>query len=908
MSEVAGAFLAPEERWTKNTAKLCNFVQHQNKQEFDKCTMNECQISLATDELDILGEPGFFDNRSVRSHAGCKCMPTRAEPERCRNVSIGKQGELYGQARVTIRVIGRLPEGALSAWHGSAAFESVALEAARRSNFNFDVIRALNESKGKREGEAIVNEGDVGLLMQQYWETGEVRKMPYYVIPDYVFPNLNVSGVVCDAEEVCYCGAGMCTYVNEPLVSSGVDIRYDVRIPTSPVSTASDLRRLEQRQMPGLTNDERYSGGAASRQLSSTTDVALVWGLKINPESPLLGKREKSWEFNRIFRADSPNTQRMLLQACQKANTLEQLLIVTDRSECWIERFRSWLKATNREFPVPGNLFLSTFSTWRASSDGSVMPSGVVVKDFMWLGADGTLKATYSRFHVNINYQSTAASTIVKYMSHWKELVDTLNSDAPLEAGDTWHTSRLWIRAEAETAIVSSTVNTMLVSAGCGFVGALFFTHLDVVLSAMVVITVAGVTISLAWFMIVFMGWAVGAMEVLGLIVFVGYSITYSLHIAHKYQEHVITLQADDKMSSRERREKAVLHSMRCMSGAVIGSAVTTLGSSFFLFFCQLVIFVKLASVLFAVTFFAMLFATMALPAALLFLGPTSSGWAVNLWRLVMRAKAGELSLNEIGNAPPPERLRSTKSLAMVAQQPTASPQAQKLPEDDISVRDTSSATALLQSSEPVSRPSGMITADSRHESRKTEASRNDNRKTEVFLSAPSLPSASPALSGRRLPSPAISVAPAPLGRRCTSLAPGTPGSPSRSAASMRQTTAATFWGEQADDTGSQRYTLPVPPPAQLQLPTSPGFRSLQEWSSKPCLPSPLPTPGAPASSPALNFAALSMPAVQSYVGGGGTGQLPSWSGAAIARMSTAQHGRSNISQARRHREAHNRQ
>ena len=71
------------------------------------------------------------------------------------------------------------------------------------------------------------------------------------------------------------------------------------------------------------------------------------------------------------------------------------------------------------------------------------------------------------------------------------------------ELGTTWHTSSLWIRAEAERAIaasaaakvvkiyllilrrlpsaaqVNSTVLTMVVSAACGFLGALFFTHWD---------------------------------------------------------------------------------------------------------------------------------------------------------------------------------------------------------------------------------------------------------------------------------------------------------------------------------------------------------------------------------------------------------------------------------------------
>lgn len=39
-----------------------------------------------------------------------------------------------------------------------------------------------------------------------------------------------------------------------------------------------------------------------------------------------------------------------------------------------------------------------------------------------------------------------------------------------------------------------------------------------------VVLNVVGVTVSLAWFMLVVMGWAVGVLEILGLIVFVGYS------------------------------------------------------------------------------------------------------------------------------------------------------------------------------------------------------------------------------------------------------------------------------------------------------------------------------------------------------------------------------------------------
>jgi hypothetical protein len=119
------------------------------------------------------------------------------------------------------------------------------------------------------------------------------------------------------------------------------------------------------------------------------------------------------------------------------------------------------------------------------------------------------------------------------------------------------------------------------------------------------------------------MQWSFGAVEVLGLIVFVGYSITYSLHIAHKYGEHVKS--TDGMHSIHTRRHMAVHHALKQMSSAVTGSAITTLGSSFFLFFCTMAISVKLAAVLFAVTFFAGVFALVVLPSALLVLGPVGT-------------------------------------------------------------------------------------------------------------------------------------------------------------------------------------------------------------------------------------------------------------------------------------------
>merc|ERR1712096_592250 len=61
------------------------------------------------------------------------------------------------------------------------------------------------------------------------------------------------------------------------------------------------------------------------------------------------------------------------------------------------------------------------------------------------------------------------------------------------------------------------------------------------------------------------------------------------------------------------------------VGGATLGSAITTLGSSFFLMFCVLRVFFKLGVVVFMVTLLSIVFALLVLPAILLLFGPLES-------------------------------------------------------------------------------------------------------------------------------------------------------------------------------------------------------------------------------------------------------------------------------------------
>merc|ERR1719265_1713598 len=150
------------------------------------------------------------------------------------------------------------------------------------------------------------------------------------------------------------------------------------------------------------------------------------------------------------------------------------------------------------------------------------------------------LRACLVEFKVNVNADGDV-DRILDYKKQWDEFLGRMNSEASVTAHNAFHTSSSWVDAEAAKAIIGSTQETIAISAVCGWFGVLLFT-LDVVLACLVGLLVLGIIIGLAFFMVAVMGWNIGAIEVIALVVFVGYSITYSLHIAHHYS----TTPADD--------------------------------------------------------------------------------------------------------------------------------------------------------------------------------------------------------------------------------------------------------------------------------------------------------------------------------------------------------------------------
>jgi len=233
------------------------------------------------------------------------------------------------------------------------------------------------------------------------------------------------------------------------------------------------------------------------------------------------------------------------------------------------------------------------------------------------------VKALYATFRVDISRQAQP-SQIFKYKDKWDNYLTNYNNHASRFARGAWHTSSLWVRAEAQDQLISSTIATLVLVLVLAFLGMLIFTR-DFTLSGFVVLATISVVIELTFMMAVVLRWKIGPIETVALIVFIGYTVTYSLHITHRYGCAKLDGDMTDQLSRRER----TLSALGSIGAAALGSAVTTVGASIFLLFCTLTIFGKLGGVVILVTILSIMTALGPLPAALVMAGPVRSGHAL---------------------------------------------------------------------------------------------------------------------------------------------------------------------------------------------------------------------------------------------------------------------------------------
>ena len=112
-------------------------------------------------------------------------------------------------------------------------------------------------------------------------------------------------------------------------------------------------------------------------------------------------------------------------------------------------------------------------------------------------------------------------------------------------------------------------------------------------------------------FLFAVMGYTFGAIEAVGVTIFVGMSVDYALHMAHGYHG----AHGDTRF---EKIRQALAH----LGVSIIGGAATTAGAAIFLFFCHMYLFIQLGTMMFMNTLLALYFSIVFMVALLAIVGP----------------------------------------------------------------------------------------------------------------------------------------------------------------------------------------------------------------------------------------------------------------------------------------------
>jgi hypothetical protein len=360
---------------------------------------------------------------------------------------------------------------------------------------------------------------------------------------------------------------------------------------------------------------------------SKRISISVVWGIRAARRTPLVGvlEDEDIWSFDPAFDASDPWAQRTLHGICDLSALPNELAILTG-DFCFAHEFKQHLGDQAKRFPSR-SFEDDAYDFWISSQKS---------QQNVWM-IGGKVLAVKVSYEVDVS-EEAGAKAVLDYKGRWDKWVETVNSMASHTSDSAWHVASAWVQAEAEVAVVESTMTSIVVAALCSWLGVLAFTQ-DPYLAFLVVGIVLGVIIGLAFFMICLAGWSLGPIEVVALIVFMGYSVTFSLHIAHIYHEEAAVSQhvahiahiylegshghdaAVDAQLLRAERARAAVSQV---GSATVAAAASTLAAGAFLCCCTMLIFVKLGAVVIVVTLLSGTASVVILPAVLTVAGPDS--------------------------------------------------------------------------------------------------------------------------------------------------------------------------------------------------------------------------------------------------------------------------------------------
>lgn len=288
-----------------------------------------------------------------------------------------------------------------------------------------------------------------------------------------------------------------------------------------------------------------------------------------------------SIEYSETF--DLSKHYKAVYDTCQELKT--QSFVLDGDVTCWLEDLRTQVGAVPFDTSAIAN-FDAEIATFAASTPGKN-----AMRDGLMGYLDNKLKFMMIKtLATGEAYQPY--SIMEKVLNPWEDWLETKNNNVADTLGEARWASQAFVWMPSERAFVSGAVTGIIISIVFAFIILLLAT-LNVVIATYSMLCVGFIVISVVAVMQL-AGWEFGVAESIAVVVLIGFSVDYVVHLANHYVE-----------SALKHRRQRIRHALKEIGISIISGAITTVLSGAVLIFCVVIMFDKFAIIIVATIFFS---------------------------------------------------------------------------------------------------------------------------------------------------------------------------------------------------------------------------------------------------------------------------------------------------------------
>jgi len=330
-------------------------------------------------------------------------------------------------------------------------------------------------------------------------------------------------------------------------------------------------------------------------------------------------------KFDSNWNLAQPACQRAMVQMCDDIGTFEcrseackptKRVARENTTECFMKDFRVWAQSVHGEdtYNMSESRFYSAFMEFREEETQRYSVFSDWQEAIGFIG--GELKFGSVIFTSTMDSRSSMQhkQEVVRRLDALVKKVKNYGECNECDCSSLMYTGEgafVWMRSEE--GIVKGFYQGLSIAFPVAFLVLLCATG-NIIIATYAIMTVFFIVFGVLGFINYSMNWHLGIAESIAGIIIIGFSVDYTVHLGHMYNDA-------EPNGFHDRKSKFEMTS-RVLLLTVIGGAITTIGAGVFMFPCQLIFFNKMAVLIVATILFSWVYALGFFMSLLYLVGP----------------------------------------------------------------------------------------------------------------------------------------------------------------------------------------------------------------------------------------------------------------------------------------------